>query len=340
MPENGLVARKLLIRHVARSEQRALSLRRSTDTGPATRGRDSLLQLIRKAVAEFQEDQCPRMAAALAYYTVFSLAPFLILVLMISDTLYRSSEVEVLLETELQTVVGDDGTDQLQTMLDSTSFENGGLRSSIISGLMLIFGATGLMGQLQTALNDAWQVKPDPKRGPAGFITKRLLSMALICSIALLLLVSLVASSVLAALGDSLAGWLPEGVSHPLLTFGDLALSYVVVAVLFAALFKFLPDATIAWSDVVVGALLTAALFVIGKYAMGAYLGSKNMESVYGAAGSLALLLVWIYYSSMILLFGAEFTQVWARERGSGVRPAKGAIRVVRRTIHPGKSLA
>lgn len=300
-----------------------------------------MIKLIKQTVSEFQQDQCPRMAAALAYYTIFSLAPLMILLIMICGVVWNPSDVERLMATELRSVIGEDGAEQLKTMLQNASLDKGGVQSSIISAIMLLFGATGLVGQLQTALNDAWQVKPDPERGGIWtFVTKRLLSVAMICSIAFLLLVSLVASSVLSAMGDTIAQWLPQNVSQTLLMSLNLGISFFTITLMFAAMFKFLPDADIAWSDVIVGALATAALFVVGKYGVGVYLGSRNMDSVYGSAGSLALILVWVYYSSMIFLFGAELTQVWARERGTGVKPSEGAIRVVRKSVYPSSSLA
>lgn len=294
-----------------------------------------MINILKQTVSEFSQDKCTRMAAALAYYTAFSLAPLLILIITICGFVWDPADVEGLVQTEIQEVVGEDGARQVKTMLKNATKSDRGVLASIMSIAMLLVGATGLVGQLQGALNDTWEVKPDPEQGGIwNFLTKRLLSFGMICGMAFLLLVSLVATSAISAMGDMIAGWLPDEVSKAVLMAINIALSLVVISIMFAAMFRYLPDAKVAWSDVAVGAVLTAVLFVAGKYAMGAYLGSKNMESTYGAAGSLALILVWIYYSSMILLFGAELTQVWAKVRGSGIRPEEGAIRVEQQEVH------
>jgi len=296
-----------------------------------------MLQVIKQAIREFSEDNCSRMAAALAYYTAFALAPLLIIIMTICGFVWEPSDVEGLVQREVKSMVGEDGAEQVKTMLRNATKPDRGILASAISAVMLLVGATGLVGQLQSALNDTWEVRPDPEQGGYwNFVTKRLLSVGMICGIAFLLLVSLVASSLLAAVGDRIASWLPADMSQGVLLASNAALSLVVFSLLFAAMFKFLPDANVAWSDVAFGAVVTAVLFVAGKFAMGAYLGNKNMESVYGAAGSLALILVWIYYSSMIFLFGAELTQVWAKNRGEGVQPATGAMRVVEKSVRVG----
>ncbi len=285
-----------------------------------------MFRLLKLTAKEFSKDKCTRMAAALAYYTAFSLAPLLILVIALCGLIWQSSEVQGTIESGLRDILGSDGAQQVRTMLVNASSSEKGFWPQIMSMGLLFVGATGLVGQLQSALNDAWAVKPDPSRsGWINFLVKRLLSFAMICTAAFLLLVSMVVSSVLTALGDRLPDILP-GVSEIILKAANSGISFLVIALLFAAMFKFLPDADVKWSDVGVGAVLTAALFVLGKFAIGAYLGSKNMESAYGAAGSLAIVMLWIYFSSIIFLFGAEFTQVWARTKGGGVEPAERAV--------------
>jgi membrane protein len=200
----------------------------------------------------------------------------------------------------------------------------------VLSGLALILGASGAFGQLQAALNRAWEVAPDPQQGGLkAFLLKRVFSFGMILSVAFLLLVSLVVSASLSAFGDALGGMLPDGVSATLLQVLNQVVSVAAVTVLFAAIFKVLPDARVALRDIWVGAAVTAVLFVVGKFLIGFYLGRSNPGEAFGAAGSLALMLVWIYYSSMILLFGAEFTQAWAEARGGGIAPERGAVRVV-----------
>ncbi len=194
---------------------------------------------------------------------------------------------------------------------------------------VLIVGATGAMVQLQTSLNRTWEVKPDPEAGGIrNFLMKRMLSFGMILGIAFLLLVSLVISAGLAVLGTYLGSILP-GIGAGLLELANNMISFGVITVLFAGMFKFLPDAEISWRDVWVGAAVTSLFFVLGKFAIGIYLGQSDPGEPFGAAASLAILLVWIYYASLILFFGAEFTETWAKVRGSGIRPEAGAVRVV-----------
>ena len=297
-----------------------------------------IFKLLKQTFAEFSKDNCTRMAAALSYYTAFAIAPLLVIIIAICGVIWDADQIQGTVQEQIASVVGQDGANQIKTMLAKADKPKEASFASIISGILLLVGATGLVGQLQQALNDAWEVKPDPDQGGIwNFVTKRLLSFGMIVTIAFMLMVSLIMSSALSMAGGWIAGYLPSGMSEGGLQIINVLLSLVVITALFALMFKVLPDADVAWSDVAVGAFITALLFVIGKFAMGAYLGSKNMESAYGSAGSLALLLVWIYYSSIILLFGAEFTQVWAKERGGGIKPSKGAVRVVSKTFQPGE---
>lgn len=293
-----------------------------------------MVKLLKQTFTQFSDDRCSRMAAALAYYTVFSLAPLLVLIITICSFIWNPEDIRGLLEAEIQQVVGRDGAEQVKTMLGHATQQGQGIMASVLSSVMLLVGATGLVAQLQSALNDTWEVKPDPESsGIKTFIFKRLMSLGMICGIAFLLLVSLIATAVLSAAGDTIAGFLPQAWSGALLQSIHVGVSLIVIGLMFAAMFKFLPDADIKWSDVGVGAAVTAVLFMAGKYGLGAYLGSKNTDSAYGAAGSLALILIWVYYSSMIFLFGAELTQVWAKQRGSGVRPSEGAVKVEEKIV-------
>lgn len=290
-----------------------------------------MLSLLKQVAQEFIEDDCPRMAAALAYYTAFALAPLMILLLLLAGAVFDPSDVEGRIEEQVASVVGQDGAKQVRTMLQSASKPDAGSMPGLLSGLGLLFGASGVIVQLQRALNDAWKVKPDPERGGVwNFLSKRLLSLAMIFSLAFVLIVSLTVSAFISVLDEKIVALLPEQLGQGTVKALDLAITLIILTALFAAIFKVLPDARVRWRDVTVGAMLTALLFVLGKYAMGTYLGSKNMESTFGAAGSLALILLWVYYSGMILLLGAEFTQVWAKQRGEGIVPEEGAVLVKR----------
>jgi membrane protein len=294
-------------------------------------------QLLKSSVREFIDDDCPTMAAALSYYTVFSLPPLLVLILLLVGAVMDPQDVQGSLETNLQSLMGPRAGQTVRTILEHAQLPgSGGLIATAIGLGVLILGAAGVFGQLQAALNRAWGVKPDPSQGGIrSFVMKRVFTFGMILALAFLLLVSLVLSAALAAFGGALGRWLPAGFSATLLQVINFAISFGVIALLFAAMFRVLPDAKVRWHDVWVGAIVTAFLFVVGKTLIGIYLGHSNPGQAFGAAGSLALLLVWIYYSSMILLFGAEFTQVWADQRGAGVVPERGAMRAARDRPHP-----
>jgi len=294
-------------------------------------------QVLKTSVQEFMDDDCTTMAAALSYYTVFSLPPLLVLILLLVGAVMDPQDVQGSLEGNLQSLMGPKAGQTVRTILEHAQLPgHGGLIATVIGIGALILGAAGVFGQLQAALNRAWGVKPDPRQGGIkNFLVKRLFTFGMILALAFLLLVSLVLSAALAAFGGALGRWLPAGFSATLLQVINFAISFGVIALLFGAMFRVLPDAKIRWHDVWIGATVTAFLFVVGKTAIGIYLGHSNPGQAFGAAGSLALLLVWIYYSSMILLFGAEFTQVWADQRGSGVVPERGAVRAAREGPHP-----
>jgi membrane protein len=289
------------------------------------------LALVTGSGKDFLEDECPTQAAALSYYTIFSLPPLLVLVLLLLGAVLDPQDVQGELERQIRMLMGPAGAEQIRTILQQADRPGSGSVLMTILGIgALILGATGAFGQLQAALNRAWEVKPDPRKGGLrSFLLKRVFSFGMILSLAFLLLVSLALSAMLSAFGDRLGALLPSGVSATLLELLNMGISFLVIALLFAAIFKVLPDARIAWRDVWIGALVTAALFVAGKFLIGLYLGRSNPGEAFGAAGSLAVMFVWIYYSSMILLFGAEFTQAWARQRGSGIEPEPGAVRIV-----------
>ncbi|HEY7481198.1 MAG TPA: YihY/virulence factor BrkB family protein [Gemmatimonadales bacterium] len=291
-----------------------------------------VVQLLKDTINGFSEDDCPTMAAALSYYTVFSLPPLLVLLLTLLGAVMDPQDIQGNIEAQMRSAMGAAGAQQVHTILANVDRPGaGGLLPTVLSVIALLLGATGVFGQLQAALNKAWGVAPDPEKGGIkSMLLKRVFGIGMVLGLAFILLVSLVVSALLSAFGEQLGRFLPSGLSAPVLEAINFAGSLAVITLLFAAIFKVLPDATIAWSDVRVGALATALLFVAGKFALGLYLGHSNPGEAFGAAGALALMLVWIYYSSMIVLLGAELTQVWAENRGRGIEPEKGAVRVVR----------
>ena len=285
---------------------------------------------LRRILRDFSEDECSVRAAALAYYTIFALPPLLILLTLVVGMFWDPADVQQSLETQFSSLVGQEGGQSIREMIarGEQTGSNGPLATILGIGALL-FGSLGAFMQLQGALNRAWEVKPDPKQGGVRrFIAKRILSAGMILAVAFLLIVSLAVSAVLSALGSSMT-FIPE----PALHWADVTVSFAVITVLFAAIFRILPDAEVRWRDVWVGALVTAVLFVIGKFAIGFYLGRSSPGDAFGAAGALAVILVWVYYAGMIVLFGAEFTQAWAERSGARIRPEKGAIHVEQREV-------
>lgn len=286
-------------------------------------GPRTLWHLIKEAAADWSHDRAPRLGAALAYYTVFSLVPFLVVVIALIGLVLGQEAAQSAILSHIATLVGDQSAAAIKDMIQRADQPSTGLVATGLAVVTLLFGASGVFGQLQDALNTVWGVEPKEGRGVWGFIKDRFLSFVAVLGTGFLLLVSLILSSALAAFGKWFSGLLP--LPEALLHLFNFVLSFVVVTGLFALIFKVLPDAKVAWRDVWVGALLTAALFTIGKYALGLYLGKSNVASAYGAAGSLVLILVWVYYSAQILLYGAEFTQVYANRLGERIVPAPDA---------------
>ena len=285
--------------------------------------------LLKETFAEFRDDEATRVAAALSYYTVFALPPLLVLLVTIAGAIWEPADVQGRIEGQIQALLGADGASAIRAMLENANRPDaGGLFPTLLGIAGLLFGATGAFIQLQSALNTAWDVRPDPAQGGIrNFVTKRLLSIGMILGVGFLVLVSLALSAILSAAGSSIERFLPESLSGPLLLVFNALLSLAVITLLFAAIYKVLPDVVIRWREVWIGAFVTALLFVIGKFAIGFYIGQSDPGSAYGAAGSLAVILLWVYYASIIVLLGAEFTQVWARRRGVEIVPEEGAVR-------------
>jgi membrane protein len=283
----------------------------------------TLWHLAKEAASDWSHDRAPRLGAALAYYTVFSMVPLLIIIISLIGLVFGQEAAQSTILAQITNLVGEQSAAAIKDMIERANQPATGLLATVIALATLLLGASGFFGQLQDALNTVWGVEPKEGRGVWGFIKDRFLSFVAVLGTGFLLLVSLVLSSVLAALGKWFSGVLPlpEAVLHLV----NFVLSLAVITGLFALIFKVLPDARVAWRDVWVGAALTAALFTIGKYAIGLYLGKSHVASAYGAAGSLVIVLVWVYYSAQILLYGAEFTQVYANRLGERIVPVRDA---------------
>jgi membrane protein len=290
--------------------------------------------LLKETFHEWSEDSASRLAAALAYYTTFSLAPLLVLVIAIAGLIGGREAAQSQTMAQVQDLLGVQGREFVQSMIENASQPATGLAATIIGALSLLFGALGVFGELQNSLNTIWDVKPKPARGLLDgvkrFLLDRLLSFAMVLGIGFLLLASLVLSAALSAVGKYI------GTAWPLadlwLQLINFLISFVVIMLLFAMIFKFLPEARIAWKDVWLGAAVTSILFSLGKFLIGFYLGRSTVGTTFGGAGSLAILLIWIYYSAQILFFGAEFTQVYANRYGSKIVPDPGMVRMSEQT--------
>jgi len=286
-----------------------------------------MLPLLKQTASEWMEDDAPSLGAALAYYTVFSLAPLMTIAIAIAGFFFGKEAAQGQIFDELRVLLGEEGGKAIEEMVQSASTQpTVGVVATVISVIILLFGASGVFGQLQASLNRIWGVKPKPGRGVLGMIQDRLLSFGFTLVVGFLLLVSLLLTAGIALVADLAGGLMPA--SETLAQLLNFVLSLAIITLLFAMIFKFLPDAKIAWRDVWIGAFLTALLFTVGRFALGLYLGKSSVASSYGAAGSLIVLLLWVYYSSQILFFGAEFTQVYANRFGSCVAPADNAVPV------------
>ncbi len=283
----------------------------------------AFFQLLKDTFNEWLEDKAPRLGAALAYYSVFSIGPLLMLAVGAASLVFGAQAAQGEVVDEIGGTVGKPVAQALQQMLVEGHQTGWGAGATIIGIVVLLFGASGVFGALQDALNTVWKVTPKPGRGILGIIQDRFLSLTMVLGTGFLLLVSLVLTATLAALSNTINQAFPG--AAVLWQIVDQVVAFAVISLLFAMIFRLLPDARIAWSDVWIGAALTAALFTLGKFLLGWYLGQASTVSGFGAAGSLVVILLWVYYSSLILLLGAEFTRVYAQRYGSGIKPTPNA---------------
>jgi membrane protein len=280
--------------------------------------------LLKDTFAKWQEGKASKLAAALAYYTAFSLAPLLIIVIAIASLAFGQEAAQGDIVRQIQGLVGKQGAEAVQAMIQNAHKPTEGTIATLISVVILIFGATGVFAELQDSLNTIWEVSPKPGRGIINIIRSRSLSFAMVLGIGFLLLVSLVLSAGLEAVGN----YFKDMVPHLTLLWQTLnfVISFGIVTLLFAMIYRILPDAKIAWDDVWIGSAITSLLFSVGKWLIGLYLGNSSIGSTYGAAGSFVVLLLWVNYSAQILFFGAEFTKVYANKYGSQIVPDENAI--------------
>ena len=284
-----------------------------------TGGARRLAAICRQTVSEWIDDRAPRMAAALAFYTTFSLAPLLIIAVAIAGLVFGREAAQGKIVYGIQSLVGISGAHTIQELIDNARKPASGTLAAIVGVATLLLGSTAVVGELQDSLNTVWKVKARPRTSLLSIVRTRFISFAMVLGVGFLLLVSLILSTLLSVL-TGLAGRVITSLDARL-HLVDLGFSFLGITVLFALLYKVIPDVKLRWRDVWAGAAAASLLFAVGKFALGLYLGHSSVESTYGAAGSLVVLLLWVYYSAQILLFGAEFAQVstaFRRLRASG----------------------
>jgi len=268
----------------------------------------------------FANDRVPKLSAALAYNTIFSLAPMLLLVLIVGGTLYGEAAIQGKVFNELKDFIGGDAAKQIQDIIKRIQFQQNSFAATVISIVALVIGATGIFVEIQDSLNLIWGVRPRAKKGFIKLLLNRAISFSMIIGLGFLLIVSLIVNALLLALSNILLRFLPD-LPVNLLDLINTALIFLVISFLFSVIFKMLPDVKIRWKQVWPGSFLTAALFMLGKFLIGLYISSNNTVSLYGAAGSLIVLLLWIYFSAFILYFGAEFTRAYIEYHGEKIMP-------------------
>lgn len=295
-----------------------------------------LWKILKDSFTGFSNDRIMKLSAALAYYTVFSVGPLLIVIVFLCSFFFGREAIEGTIYGQIEGFVGHDAAIQLQEIIKNAAIGGKGKVAAIIGIITLVIGATSMFAEMQDSINMIWNLKAKPNSGWWPFIKNRLLSFGVIGSLGFLLLVSLSISGLIEALSNRLRNHFP-GIAVTLFYIINLVINFGVIAALFAVIFRVLPDARIKWKDVMAGAIATGVLFMIGKFAISFYISKSNVGSTYGTAGSLVVLLVWIYYSSIILYFGAEFTKAYAMRYGSEIRPNEYTVIATTVEIEQGK---
>ena len=285
------------------------------------------LKLLKDAFAGFIEDRGLKLSAALSYYTVFSMAPLLLLLISLAGVFFGRDAIQGQIFGEINGLLGNEAAKQIQDIIKNMELSGETNVALAIGGITLLIGATSVFGEIQDSINLIWKVKAKPKRGWVKMLKDRLLSSSLIVGLGFLLIVSLVVNGALLALSELFKSYFPE-MTVLLFQIINVTISFLVITILFGVIFKVLPDAKIAWKDVRIGAFFTACLFLLGRFVIGLYIEKSGTASAYGAAGSIIVILVWVYYTAAILYFGAEFTLVYAEYVGAKIEPADYAVYV------------
>ncbi len=289
----------------------------------------TMLNFLKSTWKQFTDDEGFMMAGALSYYTLFSITPLLVIVISVLGLVIESTEIEAALFQQLGSIMGYGHAEELQAMVDNTRSTSSSVIATIVSTVTLLISSTAVVIHLKDALNKSWNVIKDPKLGLKAIIKDRILSFGFLLGIGFVFLVSLGLNAVATVLSDRVSILLPE-IGETAVILISTTISLVITFVMFYLLFRLLPDARLANKDLIVGAAVTTILFIIGKYAIGFYLGNSNISTTFGGAGALASFMVWVYYNSIILIVGAEFTQVYAKSNGRQVNPTDQSVKVQR----------
>ncbi|TLV02242.1 YihY/virulence factor BrkB family protein [Dyadobacter luticola] len=289
-----------------------------------------VISLLKESFSEFTEDNALKLSAALSYYTIFSLAPMLLLIISIVSIFYGREAFQGELFGQISGLVGKQAAAQVQELIKNAAITNKSNVAAAIGGITLLIGATGVFAEIQDSINYIWSIKSKPQKSWLQYLKNRLLSFSLILTLGFLLIVSLGVNAMVDALSNRLERYFSE-VSVILFSVLNVGLVLVIIAALFAVIFKVLPDGHVRWKECIVGASFTSVLFAIGKFAISFYLGQSDLGAAYGTSASIVILLTWIYYSSIILYFGAEFTKVYAKSDGEAISPNEHAVLMIRR---------
>jgi len=288
--------------------------------------------ILKETVSTFMDNKGLKLSASLAYYTLFSMAPLLLLVISLAGAFFGKEAIEGSVFAELNGLVGNEAATQIQQIIKNMELSGSTTLSLVIGAVSLIIGATTVFGDIQDSVNKIWSVKAKPEKGWLKLVKDRLLSGSIIIGLGFLLIVALVVNGAVSAFDYILKGWLPD-FSVVMLTALTALVNFLVLALLFGVIYKVLPDAKIKWRDVRAGALFTAALFMLGRYVIGIYIDKADVGSPYGAAGSLIIILIWVYYSAAILYISTSFTKVYAAAKGENIKPSDHAVYVEEKEV-------
>lgn len=292
----------------------------------------TVFTLLKNTTIAFSDDNAFKLSASLSYYTIFALGPLLIIVISLSAIVYGKDVVEGKLYEQMSELIGGDAALQIQNILSNAQHTHATTMGALIGFIILFIGATGVFTEIQGSINFIWSVRAKPKKGWLKYLLNRLLSFSLVVGLGFVLLVSLIINALLTLLSKTLTEKFPH-FPVGLFNMTNSLIILTVITCLFAVIYKVLPDAVISWKDAWIGSIFTAGFFLLGKFLIGYYLGKSNLGVTYGAAASVVIILAWVYYSSLILYFGAEFTKVYALHSGEGIRPKQTAVFIIKREM-------